>query len=172
LRQLVSTQLIEDLPRRGFSVARIDYAKLNDLYEGLSEIEALCARLFAMRAGSTDRVSLELIHAAAKAAADKNDPIAYATINEDFHAAIYAGGRNDTLREIAMEARQRLAPFRSKLFFQRERVQSSLREHEAIVKAIIAQDSEKAAEAIRRHTSRTALNVMAHLSTEHERPDR
>ena len=169
LRQLVSTQLVEYLPRRGFSVARIDRAKLKDLYEGLSEIEALCARLFAMRAGVADRVSLELIHAAAKVAANKNDPLAYAAINEDFHAAIYAGARNDTLRNIAMEVRQRLAPFRSKLFFQRERVESSLREHAAIVKAIVSQNPEKAAEAIRWHTSRTAINAMTHLVCENER---
>jgi len=168
LRQLVSTQLIEYLPRRGFSVARIDRAKLQDLYEGFSEIEALCARLFALRAGSTDRASLELLHAAAKTAAESDDAFAYAAINEDFHAAIYAGARNETLRTIAMEVRQRLAPFRSKFFFQRDRIESSLREHDAIVKAILAQDDEKAAEAIRRHTSRTGINVMKHLSTEDE----
>jgi DNA-binding GntR family transcriptional regulator len=170
LRQLVATQLVEYLPRRGFSVSKIDKAKLKDLYECLSEIEAICVRLFALRAGPTDRVSLELIHASAKVAADKNDPIAYAAVNEDFHAAIYAGGRNEALQAIAMEARQRLAPFRSKLFFQRDRVESSLREHEAIVKAIIAQDADKAADAIRRHTSRTAINVLMHL--EPERPVR
>jgi len=170
LRQLVSTQLVEYLPRRGFSVARIDKAKLKDLYEGLSEIEALCARLFAMRAGVADRVALELIHDAAKVAANKNDPLAYAAVNEDFHTAIYAGARNDTLRSIALEVRQRLAPFRSKLFFQRERVESSLREHAAIVKAIVSQNPEKAAEAIRWHTSRTAINAMTFLVAENERP--
>jgi len=172
LRQLVSTQLIEYFPRRGFSVARIDKATLQDLFEGLSEIEALCARLFAMRASSMELVSLEMIHDAAKAAAANDDPVAYASVNEDFHAAIYAGGRNNTLQNIAIEARQRLAPFRSKLFFQRDRIKSSLREHEAIVKAIVAQDGERAAEAIRRHTSRTAINAMIHLSREDGRPDR
>jgi DNA-binding GntR family transcriptional regulator len=125
-----------------------------------------------MRAGSTDRASLELIHDAAKDAAQRNDAIAYAAVNEDFHRAIYAGGRNETLREMALEVRQRLAPFRSRLFFPRDRVESSLREHEAIVKALLGRDEEKAAEAVRRHTSRTAINVMNHLSTEDERQER
>jgi DNA-binding GntR family transcriptional regulator len=171
LRQLVATQLVEYLPRRGFSVASINTEKLRDLYEGLSEVEALCARLFAMRAGSTDLAALELIHDAAKDAARRNDAIAYAAVNEDFHRAIYAGSRNDTLREMALEIRQRLAPFRSRLFFPRDRVESSLREHDAIVKALMSRDDEKAAEAVRRHTSRTAINVMNHLSTEDERPE-
>lgn len=172
LRQLVSTQLVEYLPRRGFLVARIDKEKLKDLYEGLSEIEALCARLFTLRAGPTDRVSLELIHASAKLAADKNDPVAYAAVNEDFHTAIYAGARNDTLRNFALEARRRLAPFRSKLFFRRDRIESSLAEHDAIVKAIVSYDPDKAAEAIRKHTSRTAINAMSHLTLESERSTR
>ncbi len=165
LRQLVSTHLIEYLPRRGFSVARIDKAKLQDLYEGLSEIEALCARLFALRAGSTERLSLELIHAAATEATKRGDPVAYATINEDFHEAIYSGAHNDTLRNIAMDVRQRLAPFRLRLFFQRDKIQHSLREHEVILKAILARKPEMAAEAIRLHSSRTAINVMNHLSS-------
>jgi hypothetical protein len=47
---------------------------------GISEIEALCARLVAMRASSTELVSLEMIHDAEKAAAANDDAVAYASV--------------------------------------------------------------------------------------------
>jgi DNA-binding GntR family transcriptional regulator len=166
LRQLVSTRLIEHVPRRGFSVARVDRDKLRDLYEGLSEIEALCAALCALRARATQRGALELVHARAKAAAASRDPTAYAAVNDDFHAAIYAGAHNATLKTIALDIRQRLAAFRSNRFFQRDRIKTSLREHEEILKAIFAQDPERAASAMRLHTTRTAINVMNQLAAE------
>ena len=55
---------------------QMDKAKLQDLFEGLSEIEALCA----MQASSTELVSLEMIHDAEKAAAANDDPVAYASV--------------------------------------------------------------------------------------------
>lgn len=163
LRQLVATQLIEFLPRRGFSVARIDRETLKDIFEGLGEIEALCAGLCAMRAGPTERATLELIHERAVAAAHKRDPHAYAEVNEEFHDAIYAGAHNATLRNIVLDVRQRLAPFRSDPFFQRNRIKSSLQEHEQIARAILDQDSARAAAAMRFHAARTAINVMSYL---------
>jgi DNA-binding GntR family transcriptional regulator len=163
LRQLVATRLIEFLPRRGFSVARIDRETLKDIFEGLGEIEALCAGLCAMRAGPTERAGLELIHERAIAAAHRRDPRAYAGVNEEFHHAIYAGARNVTLKNIALDVRQRLAPFRSDPFFRRDRVKSSLAEHEQIIRAILEHDAARATAAARFHTARTAINVMSYL---------
>jgi DNA-binding GntR family transcriptional regulator len=80
------------------AVSLVATANSRQLMIGISEIEALCARLVAMRASSTELVSLEMIHDAEKAAAANDDPVAYASVNEDFHAAIYAGGRNNTLQ--------------------------------------------------------------------------
>ncbi len=163
LRQLVATQLIEFFPRRGFSVARIDRETLKDIFEGLGEIEALCASLCAMRAGPTERATLELIHERAVAAANKRDGRAYAEVNEEFHDAVYTGAHNATLKTIALDVRQRLAPFRSDPFFQRDRIKSSLAEHERITRAILDQDAARAASAMRFHAARTAINVMSYL---------
>jgi DNA-binding GntR family transcriptional regulator len=166
LRHLVSTRLIEYFPRRGFAVAQVDRETLKDIYEGLSEIEALCAGLCALRARSTERGALDLVHTKAQAAAADNDPKAYAAVNDEFHVAIYAGAHNATLKSIAIEVRQRLAPFRSNRFFQRDRIRSSLHEHETIIAAILARDAERAASAMRLHTTRTAINVLNLLATE------
>jgi DNA-binding GntR family transcriptional regulator len=160
LRHLATTHLIEYAPRRGFSVTQIDPAKLQDMYDALSEIEALCARFCALRSSATERVALERVHAQAKLAAAKVSSETYAALNEDFHRIIYAGAHNRTLETVVLDVRQRLGPFRSRFFFQRARMESSIEEHEAILKAIVAQDPDKAAAAMRLHTAQTASNVI------------
>jgi DNA-binding GntR family transcriptional regulator len=164
LRQLAPTRLVENFPRRGFFVAKVDRTKLQGVYEALSEIEALCAGLCALRAEASERRNIEAIHTKAKAAARADDGEAYAAVNDDLHDAIYASAHNTTIRNIAADLRQQLAPFRSNLFFQRERIEDSLREHQVLIKAIMDRDAEAAASAMRRHAARTALNVLSQLS--------
>ena len=164
LRQLAPTRLVENFPRRGFFVAQVDRSKLQSVYEALSEIEALCAGLCAVRAEAAERRNIEAIHAKVKAAARADDGEAYAAVNDDLHDAIYASAHNTTIRNIAADLRQQLAPFRSNLFLQRERIEDSLQEHQVLIKAIMDRDAEAAASAMRRHTARTALNVLSQLS--------
>jgi DNA-binding GntR family transcriptional regulator len=164
LRQLAPTRLVENFPRRGFFVAQVDRSKLQGVYEALSEIEALCAGLCALRAEPVERRNIEAIHAKAKAAARADDSEAYAAVNDDLHDAIYASAHNTTIKNIATDLRQQLAPFRSNLFFQRERIEDSLQEHQVLIKAIMDRDAEAAASAMRRHAARTALNVLSQLS--------
>lgn len=168
LRYLAASRLIEFAPRRGFSVAPIDRVKLQDAYEALSEIESLCARLCALRAGITERASLEAIHAEAKVAADNADSEQYAVINDVFHDTIYAGAHNKTLEKVALDLRQQLSPFRSRVFFE---MQNSQAEHQILLDAILSKDADAAATAMMRHTSRVAVHVLNHISNS-ERPSR
>lgn len=166
LRELAATRLVDYVPHRGFSVARIEHSDLDDIFEASSEIEALCARLCAMRAGTTDRKRIELIHEQGKAAVAAGDSTSYARLNEDFHRAVYAGARNKTLESTAVNLRQRLAPFRSRVFFDTaNRIKSSLAEHDAIVNAILDADSDAAAEAMRQHAAHAAMNAMHYFAT-------
>ena len=164
LRHLAVTHLVEYAPRRGFSVTRIDPARLQDMYDALAELEALCARFCALRASTVERVALGRIHERARVAASKLASEDYAALNEDFHSAIYAGAHNETLKRVVFDVRRQLGPFRSRIFFQRARLESSVREHGEVLAAILASNAEAAAAAMRLHTSQTAANVI-HLSS-------
>lgn len=170
LRRLAATHLIEYASRRGFSVTHLDPDRLQDMYDALGEIEGICAQFCALRANSVDRVTLENIHAAMQASSLA--PEKYAALNEDFHHAIYAGAHNKTLQGVAIDVRRRLAPFRSKQFFQRSRLVDSVAEHAAVLQAILAFDSESAQITMRNHTARTAANVIGLSSTSHTKPRR
>ncbi|GAA0521133.1 GntR family transcriptional regulator [Pigmentiphaga sp. GD03639] len=167
LRQLASTRLVEYLPRRGFSVAVMAESDLDGLFEASGEVEALCAKLCALRAAPSDRKRIEFIHQQATDAVARGDSQAYAALNEEFHALIYAGARNKTLQEIALGLRQRLAPFRAQGFFVAEnRLQHSHVEHEALVKALLEHDGEAAAQAMHSHAANSAMNVLQHFGRE------
>jgi DNA-binding GntR family transcriptional regulator len=163
LRELAATRLIEYVPRSGFSVAHVDAEKLDDMFEAASEIEALCARLCALRATTTDRTRIDHIHRRGEAAAAKKNAKEYAALNEELHAAIYAGSRNKTIETFALDIRRRLSPFRSRMFYSPGRIQSSVSEHEDIVSAILTHDDDKAAIAMRNHIAHAALNVIKYF---------
>lgn len=164
LRHLAATHLLESQPRRGFSVALIDPAGLQDMFEAAGELEALCARLCALRAGAAERKNIERIHAEALAAARRGDHEGYARLNEDFHRAVYSGARNRTLEAATLALRQRLAPFRSRVFFHVEnRMRSSAHEHDALNAALQKADARRAEEAMRSHAASAAMNALEYF---------
>ncbi len=164
LRQLATTRLVGHQPRRGFSVSKVEPNDLDGLFEASGELEALCARLCALRAGPTERRRIEFVHEEAGEAIARQDAKTYSALNEEFHSLIYSGCRNRILEELALGLRQRLAPFRSRGFFMVDnRQQRSHAEHQALVEAILAQDGEAAARAMHRHAANSAMNVMQHF---------
>jgi DNA-binding GntR family transcriptional regulator len=162
LRHLVTTRLIEHMPRNGFSVTTINETLLGDLFEAASEIEALSAGLCALRAGAISRTRVAQIHEQGQAAAKKNSKT-YATLNEELHSAIYAGSGSKTIESIAIDLRNRLAPFRLQQFYSAGRMKNSAREHEEIVSAIMAFDKAGAESAMRRHILGSAANVLRYF---------
>ena len=108
-----------------------------------------------------------MIHAStAKAIAGRNVKM-YSSLNEQLHQAVIAGAHNKTLEELAHNLRQRLAPFRARIFFvSHNRMAHSHDEHEELVNAIVEQDSEAAAHAMREHAAHSAMNAKEHISEE------
>ena len=161
LRHLAATRLVEYAPHRGFSVVAVDPADLEALFEASSEVEALCARLCAQRATPAERKRIEMIHQGAERALASGNVKAYAALNEQLHAAVFAGAHNRTLDEVASNLRQRLAPFRGSGFFTaHNRMRRSHGEHDALVAAIVAGNPEAARTAMREHGAHSALNAM------------
>jgi DNA-binding GntR family transcriptional regulator len=130
-------------------------------------VEAVCAKLCALRAGAAERKRIEMVHQSSTTAAAAGDAATYAALNEQLHELIYAGTRNKMLAELALSMRRRLAPFRARMFFSTDnRMQVSNREHDAIVRALLARDANTAANAMLEHAAQAAMNVRSHLPRE------
>jgi DNA-binding GntR family transcriptional regulator len=171
LRQLAATRLVLYVPHRGFSVAAVEPSELDGLFETAGEIEAVCAKLCALRATAAERKQLELLHTLSTSVIRAKDERRYSALNDELHNLIYTGAHNGALAEIAVNLRQRLAPFRARLFFRTgNRMQESHREHGVLIAAIIAQDGEAAANAMHDHAARSAMNARGSLEARLARP--
>jgi DNA-binding GntR family transcriptional regulator len=163
-RQLVGTGLAISRPHRGVTVANLRLDQINDMYEGLGELEALCCRYSALRMSVLERKQLEVLHEESRPDENRENLEGYSEFNERFHRTIYEGSHNKTLAEITMNLRRKLAPFRRPVFFHgKERIVKSFSEHQLIVDAILASDAEAAFKAMLSHVASSSLNVISYV---------
>ncbi len=151
LIQLAAEGLIEIRPRRGAVVTSIGPGRLLEMFEVMSELEAMCGRLAARRMTEEERAALSQALQDCNAARERQDSDAYFYCNETFHAAIYAGSHNTFLNEQARTLQRRLRPYRRLQLRVRNRMDASFKEHMGIVSAILAGEADQAALALREH---------------------
>ncbi|MEX0758780.1 MAG: GntR family transcriptional regulator, partial [Tistlia sp.] len=77
LMQLAASGLVEMRPRQGALVAAIGTFQLAEMFEVMSELEALCARLAARRMTPRERDGLAALHAACAPYLDGADADGY-----------------------------------------------------------------------------------------------
>ena len=151
LQHLAARDLVAISPRQGITVARLSIAKVRSMLEYIGELEALCARFCARRAGEAEHEALDRALLACQQAAVQSDALEYARANALFHDTIYDGSRNECLAEQIRAARRQSARYRVADLRHRTQISRSLQEHFEIARAIQAGDEAKAAEVMRRH---------------------
>ena len=161
LLQLAAIDWIQFRPRRGAVVAPITLQRMVQMFEVMAELEALCARLAAERMTAAERNLLkQAVQACAHEARSKAESAysRYFDANYAFHELVYLGAHNDYLLEIVNALRNRLTPYRRFRLRSPMRLKNSSREHEAVAKAIVDGDGERAAQEMHSHlTIQSAL---------------
>lgn len=151
LIQLAAQGIVELRPRRGAVVTEIDPVRLQQMFELMSELEALCARSAARRMDKAARAALAQLHRACQMACERGDEHDYFECNERFHEAIYVGSRNAFLEEQTSQLARRLRPYRRLQLRVSERMAGSLAEHQQILDSVLAGDADDAAAIMRSH---------------------
>jgi DNA-binding GntR family transcriptional regulator len=151
LFQLASAGLVEIRPRRGAVVAEVGPERLVQMFEVMAGLEGMAGRLAARRHTEVDRLNLQRAHEACRRAAETGDTDAYYYENELFHMAIYTASHNPFLIEQCTALHRRLKPYRRIQLLVKNRVASSLAEHEAVIEAILDLDGDRAERLLRDH---------------------
>lgn len=112
------------------------------------------------------RRQLELLHEETQRVAGRGDADAYLRLNARFHQLICQGTQNQTLVAQVENLRDRLAPVRAAQSGVERRFETSHREHEKIVEAVLAGQPEQAYLAMRSHTTRLTLHVMEQIEAQ------
>ncbi len=153
LRELGAMGLVEREPNRSAVVANVTESYLHSMFEAMSELEGICARLAAERMTVDERRTLELEHRASAKLVHAGADEDYAAHNTEFHSQLYRGAHNDHIYELVTQTRARLAPFRRAQFRLPGRLAKSYDEHDVIVTAIMRGDAVAASQAAYAHVA-------------------
>ena len=153
LKKLAASGMVEQIPHRGVFVRQPGPMELLEMFELMSELEAVCGKLAAKRI-SEDALK-ELIGANSKcqAAKENADLDGYYIENERFHQIIYKQSGNTFLEQETLRLQKRLQPFRRVQLRFRGRIEQSMSEHEIIVEALLNGDAHKAETTLRNHVA-------------------
>lgn len=152
-QKLVITGLAEQIPRRGVFVRRPGPMQLLEMFEYMSELEAVCGRLAALRISDDALEELEAANAHCQKAVYNDDRDDYYRGNEKFHNLIYRQSGNAFLEQEALKLHRHLKPYRRIQLELRGRLKQSMAEHRAIVTLLREGEQIRAAEALRNHVA-------------------
>lgn len=156
---------------RGVFVTRMTEAGLVESFEALAEIEAVCARLAALRMNPASRRQLESLHQMAQDCLKRDDHDRYETLNRKFHALIYTSAQNQTLVDAAASVRRSIAPYRRVQFQDPHRMQASHLEHDQIIQAVVRADAQAASQHMFDHMMSALDQALAGLRSLHDGMD-
>jgi DNA-binding GntR family transcriptional regulator len=151
LVELRAEGLVDIEANRGAVVRRSSLEEAIEIAESRQVLEALLAA----RAASSDDVegkaSLRAFIESMRDAVDAGDHARYSELNQDLHRRIWAISRHGVAKDLVANLRDRAAHHQFRLAVMPGRAEESLRQHTAIVDAIVAGDPVAAETAMRGH---------------------
>jgi DNA-binding GntR family transcriptional regulator len=158
LRQLASSGLVELKPNRGAFVCALSPEQHDEMFVAMSELEATCARLAAMSMLPIERRNLQRLHESMGELAARELADQFFEANNRLHSMIYRGSHNRFLEDAAASLRRRLDAHRRPQFLEADRTARSYAEHDAVVKAILSGDPQRAHSAMLHHLSEVEVS--------------
>jgi DNA-binding GntR family transcriptional regulator len=153
LLQLSSLGLITLRPRRSALVRRMSGRQVIAMWEVLTGLEGLCARLAARRISVEGRERLKELCDKSREAVEAKNIEAYDGLNKEFHEALYTGAHNVYLAQRCREIRRRVNVYRRYGLKQPGRLQTSFQEHLLIAEAVMSGQDAHADELMQSHLS-------------------
>jgi DNA-binding GntR family transcriptional regulator len=151
LLQLVGSGMALQIPKRGCFVKAPSLREMIEMFEVMSELEGMCARLAARRMSEQQLERLKIANAGCKRAIETSNSDLYYSENVAFHECIYEACGNSYLTNETRRLRRRLQSYRRLQLRVRGRMSQSLKEHDQIIEAIEAGDAGKADQVSREH---------------------
>ncbi|RZI65398.1 MAG: GntR family transcriptional regulator [Variovorax sp.] len=155
LKVLAAEGLVTMKLRRGAYVTEVSEKDLSDVYHLLSLLESDAAGVVALHASSAQLATLEALHAELEAAARPGhvDREHFFAINERFHMQLLAIADNRWRDQMVADLRKVMKLNRHNSLLKSGRIDESLKEHRAIVAALVARDAQAAIARMREHFS-------------------
>ncbi len=152
--KLESERLAERFPRRGLMVARITREEVLEVYAVREMLDGLSARLAALGILPTELDRLVWLNDRLRAAAEQGDAQAMLQLNIEFHESVCQASRNSLLLEFVRRIHEWVRRFESTTMAAPGRGLEAVGEHDRLIDAIRARDSDLAERIARDHMMR------------------
>lgn len=151
IKSLLAIGLIETRGRQGTHVAQLSIPALLEMFDVMSSLEGLCAKLAARRATPAERAAMRKVHEELIEAYEGGDPVAFYRVNQKFHDLLYDAAHTHFIADQALQLRRRIGAYRMRATYQPGRMHGTLAEHVRIMDAIDAGDPDAAQKAAADH---------------------
>lgn len=148
-RELVQMGLLISEPYKGVRAADVDLSVVRQIYEMRANLEPFAAELAASRIKDEDIENLKELNA--RLARPERGVESIAVSNDEFHLAIAQASRNRVLVDTIADLRARTRGFRIAFHYHPLLIEESVREHQAIIEALIQRSPKLARDAMRQH---------------------
>jgi DNA-binding GntR family transcriptional regulator len=138
-------------PNRGARVRLVSDKEALEIVEARGALEALAARQAAARATGADRDVLQAMRTEMRSAFEAGDLITFSALNAKLHREIQRIAGNTTVTKLLEGLKSQVVRLQYRAILLPGRAQNSMREHEAIIVAVCANDVEAAGQAMSLH---------------------
>ncbi|MBM3471342.1 MAG: GntR family transcriptional regulator [Armatimonadetes bacterium] len=156
--------LVVAVPHRGYRIPTITPHDIEELYALREIVEGLAASLAARRGDERLRAQLERLLTRQRVCVREGNVEGYGDLDLAFHRCLREASGNRRLSRVAEAFNGQIRLLISTSAQLPGRLPVSLREHEAIVRAVKNHDPAAAEAAMRRHVQQAGMALMAHLA--------
>jgi len=147
--------------RRGWVVLEHTSVEIREIYEARAALEGYCARLAAQRATDAQLKEIASLHHPKRNLKSSRQHLV--EINDRFHDAILAAAQNERLADMIRRNRTYYFTFRIAQLYSDEEADASIAGHQAIVRALLQRDANRAEREMRAHIDLALAVILAKL---------
>ena len=163
LKMLELEGLIRLLPNRGAVVTELTVEEVKEKLEVLAVLEALGGKLACQKATDSELAEIRALHYEMLAWFSRQNRLEYFKLNQRIHLAIVAASGNRTLIETHARINAQLYRVRYQSNLQNELWGTAVEEHEEMLAALTAHDSEALSRCMLNHFGQTFFKFSKNL---------
>ena len=164
LKLLTAEGLVEHLPNRGAIAVQLSADDVAHAFEVMGALEGLSGELACARISDEELAELQALNFEMRAHHARRDLPAYYRLNAQIHLAINRAARNPVLSEVYDRLNARLQALRFSSNFDTEKWNAAVRDHDAMIEALVARDGARLRRILVNHMRHKADVVLAHLA--------
>jgi len=164
LKLLTAEGLVEHQPNRGAIAVQLSAGDVVHAFELMAALEGLSGELACARISDEEIAELQALNFEMRAHHARRDLPAYYRLNAQIHRAINRAARNPVLSEVYDRLNARLQALRFSSNFDTEKWNAAVRDHDAMIEALIARDGARLRRILVSHMQHKLDVVLAHLA--------